>query len=85
MFAFAAAQVHQQPTVRTYNVKIKLIYDDQKAADRAKFNREQLLNLATETGIRVPLNFYWSPGTEPTKEKNHPNFTLRWNPSLLIG
>merc|ERR1712126_358632 len=47
----------QEDEIAAYEARMKPIWDAEKAAAKAKTNREQLLILAKETGTPVPENF----------------------------
>merc|ERR1712110_766561 len=47
----------QEDEIAAYEAKMKPIWDAEKAAEKAKANREQLIILARETGTKVPENF----------------------------
>ncbi len=47
----------REEEIRAYNLKMKPVWDAEKAVESAKANREQLLYLAKETGTRIPPNF----------------------------
>merc|ERR1711970_302880 len=47
----------REDEIAAYEAKMKPIWDAEKAAEKAKANREQLLTLAKETGTKVPENF----------------------------
>ena len=48
----------QEDEIAAYEARMKPIWDAEKAAVKAKANREQLIILAKETGTPVPENFY---------------------------
>jgi hypothetical protein len=43
----------REEEIRAYNLKMKPVWDAEKAVESAKANREQLLYLAKETRTRV--------------------------------
>ena len=43
----------KEDEIRAYNLKMKPVWDAEKAVEAAKANREQLLYLAKETGTKV--------------------------------
>ena len=47
----------REDEIRAYNLKMKPTWDAEKVAKDAVANREQLLYLAKETGVKVPANF----------------------------
>jgi len=47
----------KEDEVRAYEAKMKPVWDAEKAAVKAKENREQLLYLADATGTKVPPGF----------------------------
>ena len=46
----------REDEIRAYNLKMKPTWDAEKVAKDAVANREQLLYLAKETGVKVPAN-----------------------------
>lgn len=47
----------KEDELRAYNARMQPIWDAEKAAVKAKLNREELIKLAKETGVKVPPNF----------------------------
>ncbi len=43
----------KEDEIRAYNLKMKPVWDAEKAVEAAKANREQLIYLAKETGTKV--------------------------------
>ena len=46
-----------EDAIRAYEAKMKPIWDAEKAAKAAKENREGMIKLAREVGVKVPANF----------------------------
>merc|ERR1712107_842462 len=46
-----------EDAIREHNARMKPIWDAEKAAAKAKSDREGLLYLANETGVKVPAGF----------------------------
>merc|ERR1712212_59959 len=47
----------QEDEIAAYEAKMKPIWDAEKAAEKAKLNREQMLILAKDTGTPIPEGF----------------------------
>merc|ERR1712141_238308 len=47
----------QEDEIRAYNAKMNPIWDAEKAEKAAKANRENMLQLAKEVGVKVPADF----------------------------
>merc|ERR1712018_178686 len=47
----------QEDELRAYNAKMKPIWDAEKAEKLAKLNRENMLALAKEVGVKPPADF----------------------------
>ena len=48
----------REEEIRAYNLKMKPVWDAEKAVENAKANREQLLYLAKETGTKVSFSMF---------------------------
>merc|ERR1711962_1999187 len=47
----------REDEIAAYEAKMKPVWDAEKAAAKAKLNREQLIILAKETGTKIPEGF----------------------------
>jgi len=59
----------QEDEIRAYNAKMKPIWDAEKAEKAAKANRENMLSLAKEVGVKIPSKDHEAIHTDILKEK----------------